>query len=95
MYKTNGIKIFIFILCATVVVIIEFFRRRKRRRLSNEALELGHEEYLKYLKKKYNELKTDFNNATADKDRDKIHREMNDVEQKIIFIEEELESQNK
>lgn len=88
------IKIAIIIVIAIIAVIIEFFRMQHRRRIRSEAKALGTEEYLKYLKTEYHELKFRYDTSSNSKEQDKWLREMKDVEQKIILTERDIENRN-
>lgn len=86
------IKIAIIIVIAIIVVIVEFIRMQRRRRVRSEASALGPEEYLKYLKTEYHELKFRYDTSRNRNEQDKWLREMKDIEQKIILTERHIEN---
>lgn len=83
------------LLIAAVLVIAfgiaEYLHFRKRRKTRREAGALGSEEYLKYLKTEYQELKFRYKTSSNSREQDRLLREMEEVENKIIQIENELE----
>lgn len=85
------VKVALIIIVALVFVIIESVRLYKRRRERNNASALGAEEYLRYLKTEYRELKFKYKTAGSDKEREKWMREMQDIERRIILTERDME----
>ncbi|MCM1489568.1 MAG: hypothetical protein NC095_01890 [Muribaculum sp.] len=93
-HQRKLIRIAIFIIIAIIALTYELFRLWKRRKKRSEATALGQDEYLKYLKTEYQELKFRYDTSTSYKEQEKWLREMKDVEQKIILTERDIEKQS-
>lgn len=93
-HERRLLRYVIIIVVVIIGVIIELIRMWRRRKVRDEAAALGPEEYLKYLKTEYHELKFRYDTASSYKEHEKWHREMKDIEQKIIQTEQDIENRN-
>lgn len=82
------------IVIATILLLIfafaEFRYFSNRKKTLKEANLCGNEEYLAHLRMEYKKMKTQWQNASSSKDKDRILRNMENIEQKIIQIEEKM-----